>query len=59
LHAFLVSGSEPDERFTPEPGMEVKYVTGGELNEMIRKGEFKHMIHIGVLAAASLDSIEI
>lgn len=52
LHAFFVEASDPDPSFVPEPGMEVRFVTPGELWREVEDGRFKHQLHLGLLALA-------
>jgi ADP-ribose pyrophosphatase len=53
-HAFYVRASEPNPAFTPEPGMSVRFILRHELLEMIRRGEFNHMLHVGVVLLRDL-----
>ena len=57
-HAFFVRASDPDPSFRPEPGMSVKYVTFEILKDLIRKGEFRHQLHIAVFTLASLRGLD-
>jgi ADP-ribose pyrophosphatase len=36
----------------PEPGIEVRYVTLTTLCDMVRSGEFRHQLHIALIASA-------
>jgi len=55
LHAFLVKGRDPAASFVKEEGLEIRYVDVAGLQAAVRNGEFKHQLHLGVLAAASVD----
>lgn len=55
LHAFRVRGGEPEADFVAEPGMQVELVTLQRLREMVKGGEFRHQLHLGVLLAAGID----
>jgi ADP-ribose pyrophosphatase len=55
LHAFYVRASNPDPSFTPEPNVEVDYVSLERLRQMIRSRAFRHQLHLGVLLTAWLE----
>jgi ADP-ribose pyrophosphatase len=38
--------------YVPEPGIEVRAVTRRELFELIRTGEFRHQLHVALVASA-------
>lgn len=52
LHAFFVRASEPDPAFVEEPNLTVAFVTMEALRDLIRRGAFRHQLHLGVLATA-------
>jgi len=54
LHAFFVFASDPDPQFLPEPGMSVSFVNAQELRNSILSGNFRHQLHLGLFAIASL-----
>ena len=37
---------------SPEPDLELQYVTVPELFEMLRSGEFRHQLHVALIASA-------
>ncbi len=54
LHSFFVDASEPKPDFSNEVGLAVAYVSPSELRARIVDGTFKHQLHLGALAVASL-----
>ena len=58
-HAFFVKVSNPDEDTRPEPGIEVRYVTANEFDEMILSGEFRTQLDLGIYILAILHGIDI
>lgn len=54
VHVFFVRASDPDPDFVPEDGLSVEFVSSDELKDYIRKGIFKHQLHVAVLAVAAL-----
>ncbi len=54
LHAFFVSASNPDPEFAPETGMSVHFFNGKKVRDIILSGEFRHQLHLGIFAVASL-----
>lgn len=59
IHAFLVKGRGPDPSFVGEPGLQVQFVTRAALKQRIRSGEFRHQLHLGVLAVAALEGFDL
>jgi ADP-ribose pyrophosphatase len=53
-HGFFVDASEPEDRFVPEPGMSVEYVTIPELLSLIKTGEMRHLLHIALVLLSQL-----
>ena len=51
--AFFARGRRDDEA-VPESGIQVRYVTVAELADMVRSGEFKHQLHVALIASAML-----
>lgn len=39
---------------SPEPGMDLRYVTLQQLLQMVRSGEFRHQLHIALIASAAV-----
>jgi ADP-ribose pyrophosphatase len=54
VHVFQVEASDPDEHFVPEPGLSVEFLTREGLRDYIRRGLFKHQLHLGALASAAI-----
>ncbi len=52
VHTFFVQASNPVPNFVPEPGMVVEYVSGRQLVELVRRGIFRHQLHLGALVLA-------
>lgn len=59
LHVYFVETSDPDPAFVPEPGMALELVTFETLKSYVLAGRFRHQLHIGALALASLSGIEL
>jgi ADP-ribose pyrophosphatase len=55
-HAFFARGVMRDD-VQPEPGMERRFVTPGELRTMMKSMEFRHQIHLGIYAAAIVHGV--
>jgi 8-oxo-dGTP pyrophosphatase MutT (NUDIX family) len=53
LHAFYVTALDPAQTFVPERGMAVDFVTIQELRTRALAGEFRHQLHLGVIAMAA------
>jgi ADP-ribose pyrophosphatase len=49
---FVAKCGEDVPGHVPESGIEVRFVTLGTLFEMIRSGEFRHQLHIALVASA-------
>jgi len=56
IHSFFVQAGERVAHFQPEPGLEIKLATSGELLRMIAAGEFAQQMHLGTLLLAELRS---
>jgi ADP-ribose pyrophosphatase len=57
-HAFFATATAPEPGREIEQGLSVRYVTHGELRQMIASGEFAHQIHLaiyGVVRALDID----
>ena len=54
LHICHIKTSEPNPDFVPETGMDVTFVSGDELHRLIVTGEFRHLLHIAVIALIEL-----
>ncbi len=54
VHVFQVEASDPDPDFICEEGITVEFLTKDELLDYIRRGLFKHQLHMGVLASAAI-----
>jgi len=52
IRIFGIEAAPPPADFVAEPGMSVALVTPAALAEMIRAGEFGHLLHVGALAVA-------
>ncbi|MBT9587796.1 NUDIX hydrolase [bacterium] len=53
-HLFLVEASEPRPDFVEEAGVEVIFVTPGELQEMVFDHRFDHLLHVSALYLTAL-----
>jgi ADP-ribose pyrophosphatase len=56
-HAFFTRGRQVRADVAVEPGIERRFVTAGELREMIRTMEFPHQLHLGIYAAALVHGV--
>lgn len=56
---FAAEISDVDSEFVGEPGVEVAWVTPAELRAQILSGRFRHLLHIGALAAAKLHGFDV
>jgi ADP-ribose pyrophosphatase len=54
IRIFGIDAAPPPANFVPEPGMSMALVSPSQLRAMILAGEFRHMLHVGALAAAEL-----
>ena len=54
IRIFGIEAAPPAADFVPEAGISVALVSPSELNAMILRGEFNHMLHVGALAVAEL-----
>jgi len=52
IRIFGIEAAPPAADFVAESGMSVALVSPSRLGEMIRTGEFNHMLHLGALAVA-------
>lgn len=51
-HAYFAASARCAEGFAPEQGVDVRYVQHAELKRMIIAGEFRHLVHLAIYAAA-------
>jgi len=57
IHAFFVRTGDAVEGFVPEPGLEIELVTAEQLRALIQAGTFRHQLHLGLLAMATLTGL--
>lgn len=57
IHTFFVQASDPDPKFTPEPGLCLDFVNTKTLRKYILSGKFNHQLHLGVFTLAFLRGI--
>ncbi len=56
-HAFFAPKCSPAPNYTPEEGLEVRFVSPATLREMMLSLEFAHQLHWGIWASAVLRGI--
>lgn len=54
VHVFQVETSEPNPDFVQEEGLSVEFLTKDELRDYVKRGLFRHQLHLGVLATAAI-----
>jgi ADP-ribose pyrophosphatase len=48
-HVFAVEAVQPVDRFEPEPGIALELADERQFLDYVRRGEFHHQLHLGVL----------
>ena len=50
---FFATCGDPADARSPEPGIELRFVTLGELLHMVKSDEFNHQLHIALIVSAA------
>ena len=58
-HAFYARCGEPSGEFSSSEGLALRFVSHSELKDLIRSGDFRHQLHLGVYAAALVQGIDL
>jgi len=58
-HAFYARCAEPSEQFGSSEVLAVQFVSHSQLKNLIRSGDFRHQLHLGLYAAALVHGIDL